>query len=60
LRAHNRGLDLPPDVGRYILQRYPRDLVSLFALLDRIDAASLARQRRITIPFLREFETEAI
>ncbi|HEX9812106.1 MAG TPA: DnaA regulatory inactivator Hda [Burkholderiales bacterium] len=60
LRARNRGFDLPPDVGRYILQRYPRDPVSLFALLDRIDAASLARQRRITIPFLREFETEAI
>lgn len=58
LRARNRGFDLPPDVARYILQRYPRDSASLFALLDRIDAASLARQRRITIPFLREFETE--
>ena len=56
LRARNRGFDLPPDVGRYILHRYPRDLVSLFALLDRIDAASLVQQRRITIPFLRELE----
>jgi len=60
LRARNRGFDLPSDVGRYILQRYPRDLASLFALLDRIDSASLVRQRRITIPFLRAFETEAI
>lgn len=60
LRARNRGFELPSDAGRYILQRYPRDLASLFALLDRIDTVSLARQRRITIPFLREFETEAI
>lgn len=59
LRARNRGFDLSTEVGRYVLQRYPRDMVSLFSLLDRIDAAALARQRRITIPFLREFEKEA-
>ncbi len=57
LRARNRGFDLATDVGRYILNRYPRDLGSLFALLDRIDAESLAHQRRITIPFLRELES---
>jgi DnaA family protein len=56
LRARNRGLDLPPDAARYILHRYPRDLHSLFALLERIDAASLASQRRVTIPFLRDLE----
>ncbi len=56
LRARNRGFDLPPEAARYIVQRYPRDLRSLFALLDRIDTASLARQRRVTIPFLREIE----
>jgi DnaA-homolog protein len=57
LRARNRGFDIPAEVGRYILNRYPRDLASLFALLDRIDVASLASQRRVTIPFLRRFET---
>jgi DnaA family protein len=56
LRARNRGFELAPEVCRYILNRYPRDLGSLFALLDRVDAASLARRRRITIPFLRELE----
>jgi DnaA-homolog protein len=56
LRARHRGFDMPVEVGRYILHRYPRDLVSLFALLDRIDVASLASQRRITIPFLRQIE----
>ena len=56
LRARNRGLEMPEEVARYILARYPRDLDSLFALLDRLDRASLAEQRRLTIPFLRSFE----
>ena len=56
LRARNRGFEMAEDVARYILSRYPRDLHSLFDLLDRIDRASLAHQRRVTIPFLRELE----
>ena len=31
-----------------------RDLAALTALLDRLDRASLAAQRRITVPFLRQ------
>lgn len=56
LRARNRGFDLPYEVAGYILRRYPRDLASIFTLLDRIDTASLASQRRVTIPFLRQIE----
>lgn len=56
LRARHRGFEMPEDVARYILSRYPRDLGSLFSLLDRIDEASLTQQRRVTIPFLRELE----
>ncbi|MDO8706504.1 MAG: DnaA regulatory inactivator Hda [Sulfuricaulis sp.] len=56
LRARNRGFDMPEDVARYILSRYPRDMHSLFDLLDRIDRAALAHQRRVTIPFLRQLE----
>lgn len=56
LRARHRGFEMPEDVARYILSRYPRDLPSLFSLLDRIDRASLAQQRRVTIPFLRHLE----
>lgn len=54
LRARNRGFEIATEVARYILERYPRDLNSLFALLDRIDVQSLAAQRRVTIPFVRE------
>lgn len=56
LRARNRGFDMPEDVARYILSRYPRDMHSLFNLLDRIDREALAHQRRVTIPFLRRLE----
>lgn len=55
-RAQHRGIEVPAEVARYILNRYPRDLNSLFALLDRLDDASLARQRRVTIPFIQEIE----
>jgi len=58
LRAANRGFTLTDDVVRYIIHRYPRDMHTLFGLLDRLDAQSLASQRRITIPFLRELESD--
>ncbi|HHH47460.1 MAG TPA: DnaA regulatory inactivator Hda [Gammaproteobacteria bacterium] len=52
-RARARGFDLPDEVARYLIRRSPRDMASLFALLDRLDQASLAQQRRLTIPFVR-------
>lgn len=56
LRARNRGFELPEEVARYVLRRYPRDAQSLFELLDRIDRASLATQRRVTISLVRDLE----
>jgi len=53
-RARARGLELSEDVAAYLMRRFARDTHSLFALLDRLDAASLIAKRRITIPFLRE------
>jgi len=58
LRAEHRGLRLTDDVVRFVLRRYERSPVALFRLLDRIDVESLARQRRITIPFLRALEVD--
>jgi DnaA family protein len=54
LRAAQRGLELPDDTGEYLLRRLPRDLPRLLALLDDLDEASLAAQRRLTIPFIRD------
>lgn len=53
-RAARRGLQLDDAVIDYLMRRSERDLASLTALLDRLDKASLAEQRRITIPFLRQ------
>ena len=54
-RAARRGLQLDDAVLDYLFRRVGRDLGTLTALLDRLDRASLAAQRRITIPFLRPF-----
>jgi DnaA-homolog protein len=54
LRAEQRGLNLPAETRDYLMKRMPRDLHSLFDLLDELDEASLAAQRRLTIPFIRE------
>ena len=50
------GERLPGSERRAVerIERQPRDPASLVALLQRADRASLAAQRRITIPFLRE------
>lgn len=53
LRAGKRGFDLPENVGRYLLKHNTRDLSSLFDLLDHLDEASLAAQRKLTIPFVK-------
>ena len=53
LRAHLRGLELPEEAAHYLQRRLPRDMSSLFALLDELDAAALAAQRRLTVPFIR-------
>ena len=37
----------------YLFRRVGRDLATLIALLERLDRAALAAQRRITVPFLR-------
>lgn len=54
-RAAGRGLELPPETGRYLLARTSRRLADLVALLDRLDRAALVhRQQRLTIPFARQ------
>jgi DnaA family protein len=54
LRAAQRGLQLPPETADYLLRRMPRDLPSLFEILDLLDEASLVAQRRLTVPFIRD------
>ncbi len=55
LRAVQLGLELSTDVAEYLLKRSPRDMANLFRLLNRLDTASLTEQRRLTIPFVRQY-----
>jgi DnaA family protein len=53
-RAARRGLELDEALLDWLFRRVGRDLASLTKLIDQLDRASLAEQRRLTIPFLRE------
>lgn len=53
-RARQRGLELPHETAQYLLRRVPRDSHTLFDLLDVLDRAALAAQRRLTVPFVRQ------
>ncbi|RUR32827.1 DnaA regulatory inactivator Hda [Vreelandella andesensis] len=53
LRANVRGMQLPDDVGRYILHRGPRELGDLCRAIETLDQASLSAKRKLTIPFVK-------
>lgn len=53
-RARRRGLVMEAPALDWLLARVGRDLAGLAELLERLDRASLAAQRRITVPFLRQ------
>ncbi len=58
-QAASRGIELDDGVLDWLFARYARDLGALLDLLDKLDQASLAAQRKITIPFLRGFLRES-
>lgn len=53
-RASRRGLELSREAAAWLVHRMPRDMHSLCGVLDRLDEAALAAQRRLTVPFLRQ------
>ncbi len=52
-RARQNGLELPENVADYLMQRYPRDTFGLFERLALLDKASMAMQRKLTIPLVK-------
>jgi DnaA family protein len=52
--ASRRGFALSDEVVWYLLTHLPRDLGRLRSLLDRLDRHSLARQRPVTLPLVRD------
>lgn len=53
-RAQLRGFDFPEEIGRYLLRHCRRDMAGLFEVLEQLDHASLAVQRKLTIPFVKQ------
>ncbi len=59
-KAQTRGLVLEDAAIDFLLRHSERDTAALAGLLARLDRASLAEQRRLTVPFIRAFlEREA-
>jgi DnaA-homolog protein len=52
-RAEARAFDLPKEVAEYLVNRVRRDLPNLITLLDELEKATLAEQRKLTIPFVK-------
>jgi len=52
-RAKARAFDLPTDVAEFMVNRVRRDLPSLITFLDELEKATLAEQRKLTIPFVK-------
>ncbi|MFK8067690.1 MAG: DnaA regulatory inactivator Hda [Gammaproteobacteria bacterium] len=53
-RADQKSFALPDDVGEFLIKRLPRDMHALCDFLDKLDHASLAAKRKLTVPFVKE------
>ena len=53
-RAKSKGLELDYAVGRFLLRRCSRSMSHLCAALEKLDKASLAKQRKLTMPFVKQ------
>jgi DnaA-homolog protein len=54
LHAHQRGFKLSISVGQFLLRRCSRNMPELLTILAKLDRASLAAKRKITIPFAKQ------
>lgn len=53
-KARLRGMELPDEVARYLLNHQDRDIRALVSMLDQLDKATLVHQRKLTIPFVKD------
>lgn len=54
MRAIQLGLELPDDVANFLLKRVRRSSSELFEMMAILDTASLANQRKLSIPFVKQ------
>lgn len=53
-RAAGRGLEVSGELARFVVTRCARVPAALMECLDRLDREALARQRRLTQPFIKQ------
>ena len=53
LHAQIRGFDLSDDAAKFLLRRVQRDVCSLVEIIEVLDYESLAKKRKLTIPFIK-------
>ena len=54
-RAHGHGYPLTPDVRRYLMTHFSRDLGSLMRMVDALDRHAREHRRVVTVPLIRDF-----
>lgn len=52
--AASLGIDLPREVGRYLIRHSARDIRSLLSGVEQLQRAAFSARRRITVPLARE------
>ena len=52
--AASMGIEIPPDVGRYLIRHTSRSLARLLNTVGQIQQAAFTSKRRITVPLVRE------
>ena len=53
-RARLRGFTLNDEVGQFMMGRVPRSMRTLMDMLERIEVETLVRQKKVTIPLVKE------
>ncbi len=53
-RAKQRGLMLQDEAVKFLFNRFSREMSHLLNYLDQLDKASIQKQRKITIPFIKD------
>jgi DnaA-homolog protein len=61
LRQHaaSRQINFPEEVSRYLLRHYPRDIRALLHILERLDRYAFEQKRALSLPLLRELESQS-
>jgi len=55
IRAHLRGFMMDDKVAQFLMKHSSRDMSELMALLDKLDYASLVEQKKLSIPFVKNY-----